>query len=57
MTRAKKPLRPGPKPRGGETSRPLTIRATASERIAWERAAGDRPLGEWIRDRLNAATK
>lgn len=45
----------GPKPRGGETSQPVTVRATATEREAWERAAGDLSLSEWARALLNKA--
>ncbi len=48
-TRRKKP---GPKPRAGKTADGrIELRVTPDERKAWERAAGDRPLSEWIRER------
>jgi hypothetical protein len=47
----------GPKSRSGTgvISKPVGLRATAEERAAWESAAGDRKLSEWMRDALNAA--
>ena len=47
----------GPKSRSpsGMVSKTIGVRATAEERAAWERAAGDRRLSDWIRDLLNAA--
>jgi uncharacterized protein (DUF1778 family) len=53
-------------PRAGEAGKPVTIRATADERAAWERAAkaeGCATLSAWIVTALNrraahpAATK
>lgn len=29
----------------------VAVRLTQAERDAWQRAAGDRPLSEWIRER------
>ena len=34
----------------------ITVRATKVERNAWESAAGDMPLSEWLRGLANAAT-
>ena len=47
----------GRRPTRGEASKPLTIRVTATERGAWERAAKERgrALSDWIRDTCNAA--
>jgi hypothetical protein len=47
----------GPKSRSasGAVSKPVGLRATAEERAAWERAAGERKLSDWMRDALNAA--
>jgi len=39
----------------GAPSKPVGVRATDDERAAWERAAGERKLSDWIRDTLNAA--
>lgn len=41
MPRAKKPkpLRPGPKPRGGEATRPIAVRVTEDERERYQAAA------------------
>jgi hypothetical protein len=54
VTRSKKHA--GGRPlRAGAAAQPVTIRATPDERAAWERAAGDKPLGAWLRDLANAA--
>lgn len=47
----------GRPPLRGETSKPLTVRITDTERGAWQRAADKRKqaLGEWIRDTCNTA--
>ena len=48
----------GGKPRalsGERSTRSIGVRATAEERAAWESAAGDRRLSDWIRDTLNVA--
>ena len=47
----------GPTSRSGTgvISKPVSLRATDEERAAWESAAGERKLSEWMRDALNAA--
>jgi hypothetical protein len=47
----KKHRTPGPKPRGGETSKPVTLRATDTERATWEAAAAKEglKLSDWLR--------
>src|SRR5215207_3700622 len=42
----------GPKSRSpsGAVSQMIGLRATVEERAAWERAAGDRRLSDWMRD-------
>ncbi len=50
--RAAKPKRGRP-PRAGKAGSPVTFRAAEEERAAWERSAGNAPLGEWIRDQCN----
>lgn len=49
----------GPKSRSGTgvISKPVGLRATAEERAAWERAAGERKLSDWMREALNAAAE
>lgn len=45
----------GREPRAGSAARErVTVRLTMSERIRWEHAAGEQPLGEWIREACNA---
>jgi hypothetical protein len=45
-----------PRAASGEPStRSIGVRATPGERAAWESAAGERKLSDWIRDTLNAA--
>jgi hypothetical protein len=46
---------PSPRSASGAVSKPVGLRATAEERAAWERAAGERNLSDWMRDILNAA--
>lgn len=47
----------GPKSRSpsGVVSKTLGLRVTMEERAAWEKAAGERSLSDWMRDTLNAA--
>jgi hypothetical protein len=47
----------GRRPQRGETSRPLTIRVTDTERGAWQRSADkqQRGLSDWVRDTCNGA--
>lgn len=47
----------GPKARSpsGVVSKTLGLRVTNEERAAWESAAGERKLADWMRDTLNAA--
>lgn len=47
----------GPKARSpsGVVSKTLGLRVTTEERAAWEKAAGERKLADWMRDTLNAA--
>lgn len=47
----------GPKARSpsGAVSKTIALRATAEERAAWERAAGERKLSDWMREALNDA--
>lgn len=46
----------GPKSRSpsGVVSKTIGLRVTAEERAAWELAAGERSLSDWMRDTLNA---
>jgi len=46
---------PSPRSESGSVSKPVGLRATIEERAAWERAAGERNLSDWMRDTLNAA--
>lgn len=41
--------------RSSEASAPFTLRVTPTERARWSKLAGERSLGEWIRERCNAA--
>ena len=47
----------GPTSRSGTgvVSKPVGLRATEEERAAWEAAAGERKLSDWMREVLNAA--
>ena len=47
----------GPKSRSpsGAVSKMIGMRVTNEERAAWERAAGERRLSDWMRDTLNDA--
>jgi len=47
--------RGGRRPLRGAPSKPLTLRVTDAERAAWQRAAGERKISDWIRDTCNAA--
>lgn len=55
MTQARRPGRP-PRSSVPATDR-LEMRITPAEREAWERAAGDLSLSEWLRGLANRAAK
>lgn len=44
----------GRPPRANGATKRIELRLTAAEREAWERAAGDRSLSEWIREACEA---
>jgi hypothetical protein len=50
----KKPKVGRPRRAGKVADDRITIRATAAERRAWERAAGEQNLSDWIRAQCNA---
>lgn len=52
MTAAPKRRGRPPLPPGHAATERIELLATPSQRAWWERSAGDVPLGEWIRDRL-----
>jgi hypothetical protein len=41
--------------KGDAADERITLRLTAGERTAWEAAAGERSLGDWVRETCNAA--
>lgn len=54
MPRARKPRRGRPPLGNKARTIPLVVKVSVDEREAWRAKAGDRPLGEWIRERCNA---
>lgn len=56
MTPAPK-RKPGRPPRAGKrAAERIEVRVTKVERQAWERAAGDATLSDWLRGLANAAS-
>lgn len=53
LEREMHPKKRGRPPRAGEISKPITVRVSADERLAWEGAAGDQQLSDWIRARCD----